>query len=132
MTYLLSFIIYAIPANLFGGAILVAGKNKVQWLAGEYFAIYALWFVYLLMVVLVFGGVETFEERGGMAYVFLLAQSGAAGILGGLALLGRVFIPAKTTRHKVMVLVGSIIIAGLLYISIRAALFAVINERLLQ
>lgn len=130
MTYLLSLIAYAIPANLFGIAILVAGKNKVQWLKGEYFAIYALWFVYIALVEFIFGGVTQFEEKGGIAYIFLIAQAAAAGILGGLTLLGRVFVPATTTSKKITVLLFSIILAATLYIVIRAALFAAIGARL--
>ena len=130
MTYLLSLIAYAISANLFGVAILVAGKNKVQWLKGEYFAIYALWLVYLFLVEFIFGGVTRFEEQGGIAYIFLIAQAAAAGILGGLTLLGRVFVSATTTRKKITVLFFSIIAAATLYILIRAALFAAVNARL--
>lgn len=131
MTYLLSFIIYAIPANLFGGAILVAGKKKVQWLKGEYFSIYFLWFVYIILVEMVFGGVAPLEEHGGIAYIFLLAQAAAAGVLGGLALLGRVFVPATTTKKKLTLLAVSLIIVTMLYIFIRTVLFTAINARLI-
>lgn len=115
--YLVSLLLYAIPANLIAGAIMFFARKRVNWLPGEYVLIYLTWLMFVALAVLVFGGLEEATAQLGISASFQAFLFALAGLLGGLTLLPRLFF----TRIKV---------ERLLVTSISAFLFAITYVKL--
>jgi len=126
--YLISFLLYAIPANLIAAAIVVAGKKKMQakWHPGEYPLIYLPWLAFIALTLVIFGGLDAVPELGAIKVFLLVFQSIGAGLMGGLVLLPRLI--ARHSKLKPLTITSiSAVCVALLYTKFRMMLFIMVE-----
>lgn len=126
--YLLSFLLYAVPANIIAGMILLFGRRRqVRWLAVEYPFIYLPWLAFLVLVTLVFGGIESTPNNPKFMQAIVVLQSFGSGIMGGAVLFPRLLIPAGCRRRILTVTFASACVVSFLYVQFRVILFIVLE-----
>jgi len=124
---LLSFLVYAIPANLIGGSIFLVARKRGQMEGLEYFAIYVPYLVFAVMFAshldhpAALGSNATFH-----AFAVILQPIGS-GVLGGLALMPRLFrFPDERRKRLLITLTCAGVMAGVYMLS-RFMLFAILG-----
>lgn len=126
--YLISFLLYAIPANLITAAVVVAGTKKfqVQWHPAEYLLIYLPWFSYIALTIVIFGGLDAVPELGAIKVFLLVFQSIGSGLMGGLVLMPRLI--ARNSKLKPLTITAiSATCIALLYTKFRMMLFIMVE-----
>jgi len=123
--YLVSFLLYAIPANLIAIPVMVFGRRKIQWNMFEYPLIYLPWFSFIALTVVIFGGLDKVPELSAIKIFLLVFQSLGSGVMGGMVLLPRLAI-RKQKLHPVMITASSAFLVALLYVKFRMMLFIVV------
>jgi len=126
--YLLSFILYAIPANLIAAAVAVAGskKFKVQWHPAEYPLIYLPWLSYIALTIVIFGGLDAVPELGAIKVFLVVFQSIGSGLMGGLVLMPRLIARESKLKPLTITAISAVCIA-LLYTKFRMMLFIMVE-----
>ena len=114
-SYLFSLLVYAIPANVLAAAIMVAGRKRAEWHVLEYGFIYLPWLLAMSLVIFLFGSLDAGLEQSGLATTMLKVFSVIGGLLGGLALLPRVFIKSSN-NHRLLFMTLSASLASILFV----------------
>lgn len=125
-SYLLSFTLYAVPANLIGGMFYVVGKQKAGLLKAEYPFIYLPWLALVVLSWGFFDVADQFHEISLRVFILVL-QSVGCGVLGGLVLWPRFIFPVDTTYEKLRLTCISALAAVGIYIVTRILLFSAIR-----
>ncbi|MDQ6957755.1 MAG: hypothetical protein Q9M24_01440 [Mariprofundaceae bacterium] len=123
--YLISFMLYAIPANLIAVPIMLFGRGKIQWNVFEYPFIYIPWFAFIALTVVIFGGLDHVPELSATKMFLLVFQSLGSGVMGGLIILPRLVIKNQKL-HPVGITSISAFVVALLYVKFRVILFIVV------
>lgn len=127
--YLLSFLLYAVPANIIAAIVVLIGRRRqVQWLASEYPFVYLPWLAFLALAVLVFGGLESLPGKPNFMQTIVVLQSFAAGIMGGTVLLPRLLFPTASRRRILTITGASACAHAVLYVQLRVFLFLVLEN----
>lgn len=126
--YLISFLFYAVPANLIAAAVVVAGTKKfqAQWHPVEYILIYLPWLAFIALTLVIFGGLDAVPELGVIKVFLLVFQSIGAGLMGGLVLLPRLIARNSTLKPLTITTISAVCIA-LLYTKFRMMLFIMVE-----
>jgi hypothetical protein len=124
--YLLSFILYAVPANLIAIPIMFRGRRRVQWHPFEYPFIYLPWVAFISLAMVIFGGFEQMPEMSGIKTFILILQSIGSGVMGGIILLPRLVIKEQKL-HPVTITALSGVCVAVLYTKFRMMLFIIIE-----
>jgi len=123
--YLISFILYAIPANIIAIPIMLFGRRKIQWNLLEYPFIYMPWFAFIALTMVIFGGLDKVPELSAIKMFLLVFQSLGSGVMGGLIVLPRLAI-RNQKLHPVTITAISAFVVALLYVKFRMMLFIVV------
>ncbi|MDX8376846.1 MAG: hypothetical protein R8L53_02355 [Mariprofundales bacterium] len=103
---LLSFLSFAVPANIAAFTILFWGKERITWRWTEYIFIYYPWLFFLAIAFFLFGSLGDAINESHMTTPVFVLQSFVGGMLAGIALLPRViFYNAKISSY--IILAGS-------------------------
>ncbi|MFQ5581654.1 MAG: hypothetical protein ACE5F3_03380 [Mariprofundaceae bacterium] len=121
-TYLLSLLIYAIPANLIAAAIIFFGRKRVTWLPSEYLFIYSAWLLAIALVIFLFGGLDAAIAELGVRTALLKALLVIGGCMGGITLLPRLFF-AKARVHAMVITTISAFLFSTAYIKLVTLIF---------
>ena len=126
--YLISFLFYAIPANLIAIAIVIAGKKKMQvkWHPMEYFFIYLPWLAFIALTYVIFGSLDDVPEVGAIKVFLLVFQSIGSGLMGGLVLAPRLAIKKSKLSPLTITAISATCVA-VLYAKFRMMLFIMIE-----
>jgi len=124
--YLISFMLYAIPANIIAIPVMLIGRHKIQWNIFEYPFIYMPWAAFIALTVVIFGGLEQVPELSAIKMFLLVFQSLGSGVMGGLILLPRLAI-RNQKLHPVAITATSAFVVALLYVKFRIMLFIVVE-----
>jgi len=126
--YLLSFLLYAIPANLVALAIAVAGTKRMQvhWHPAEYLFIYLPWFAFIALTLVVFGDLSKVPEVGAVKVFLLVFQSIGSGLMGGLILMPRLIIKKSELGPLTITSISAVCVA-VLYTKFRMMLFIMVE-----
>ncbi|MDQ6960557.1 MAG: hypothetical protein Q9M27_05950 [Mariprofundaceae bacterium] len=123
--YLVSFLLYAIPANAIAVPVLMFGRRKVRWHILEYPLIYLPWVAFIALTVTIFGGMDKLPELSAAKIFLLVFQSLGSGVMGGMILLPRLAI-RNQTMYPVAITATSAFVVALLYVKFRMVLFIVV------
>jgi len=82
--YLVSFMFYAIPANIIALPLIFFSRRKVHWHIFEYLFIYFPWFAFIALTLVIFGGLDQVPEFSAIKIFLLVFQSIGSGIMGGI------------------------------------------------
>ena len=126
--YLVSFLFYAVPANLVAAAIVIAGVKKMQakWHPAEYLFIYLPWLAFMALTYVIFGSLDSVPEVGAIKVFLLVFQSIGSGLMGGLVLMPRLVIKKSKLSSLSITAISAICIA-VLYTKFRMMLFIMIE-----
>jgi len=127
-SYLISFILYAIPANLIAAAVVVAGSRKMQlrWHPVEYLLIYLPWLGFIALAEVIFGGLDTAPELAAIRVFLLVFQSIGSGLMGGLVLLPRLVFRDSELQPLTITAISAFCVA-VLYAKFRMLLFIMVE-----
>jgi len=125
--YLLSFLFYAIPANLIAAAVVVAGIKKMQakWHPAEYLFIYLPWVAFIALTYVIFGGLDKVPELAAVKVFLIVFQSIGSGLMGGLVLMPRLAIKSKLSPLAITAISATCI--AVLYTKFRMMLFIMVE-----
>ncbi len=126
--YLVSFLFYAVPANLIAVAIVIAGvkKMRVNWHPVEYLFIYLPWLSFIALTYVIFGGLDSVPEVGAIKVFLLVFQSIGSGLMGGLVLMPRLVIKNSRLGSLTITAISATCIA-VLYTKFRMMLFIMVE-----
>jgi len=125
--YLISFILYAIPANIIAIPIMLFGRRRIKWDPLEYPFIYLPWFAFITLTVVIFGGLDHVPELSAAKMFLLVFQSLGSGVMGGLIVLPRLAIKNQKL-HPVAITAISAFVVALLYVKFRVLLFIIVES----
>ncbi len=100
---LISVTLFLFSANVVAGVIYMFGKEKVGLLWIEYPFIYAPLIIFQLLMPQFMSIPELAENANSLKYFLFMLQGFSCGVIGGMILLPRFFIPATTTMEKLKV-----------------------------
>ncbi len=126
--YLVSFLFYAVPANIIAGAIVFAGVKRMQakWHPSEYLFIYLPWLGYIGLTLVIFGDLNKVPELGAVKVFLTIFQSIGSGLMGGLVLAPRLVIK-KSKLSPLTITAISATCVTILYTKFRMMLFIMIE-----
>lgn len=126
--YLLSFILYAIPANIIAAAIVVVGMKKMQaaWHPAEYLFIYLPWLSFIALTYVIFGGLDNVPEVGAVKVFLLVFQSIGSGLMGGVILMPRLLAKESKLSPLTITAISGFCVA-ILYTKFRMMLFIMVE-----
>jgi len=124
---LLSFLIYAIPANLIGGTAFLSGRKRAQMEGLEYFAIYGPYVAFVTMSAGYLNHPESLANNATFHTFAVVLQPIGSGVLGGLTLMPRLFIqPAERLKRLKVTAICTLAMMAV-YMMSRLMLFAVLG-----
>ncbi len=124
--YLLSFLLYSIPANMLAFAIILLGRKKIQWHALEYFFIYLPWLGFVGLTLVIFGGLDQVPDMPAIRVFLIVFQSLGSGVMGGAILLPRIAMKNQK-MHPVAITSISAVLVTVLYVKFRMMLFILVE-----
>jgi len=125
--FLMSFLIYLVPANIIGGTTFLVGRKRAQMEAIEYFAIYAPFLAFALMSLGYLNNPEAMSSNTTLHAFAVIFQPIGSGVLGGLALMPRLFIQSESRKKRLMTTaICAAVMMGIYTIS-RLLLFTVLG-----
>jgi|GEM_PF-3343077 len=109
----ISISIYLISVNIVAGAIYMFAGKRAGLLAIEYPFVYLPWIALQIVTQGFLDIPELAANSLSLKYFLFMLQGFSCGVMGGMILLPRVFIPAETVREKLKItLIGALIISG--------------------
>jgi len=124
--YLISFMLYAISANIIAIPIMFFGRRRLKWDPLEYLFIYLPWIAFIALTVANFGGLDHVSELSATKTFLLVFQSLAVGVMGGLIVLPRLVIKNHKFHPVTFTAISAFIIA-LLYVKFGLLMFMIIG-----
>lgn len=125
-TYVQSFILFAVPANLIAGSIILIGRRRnMRWSIFEYLLIYLTWGVLLTAAHFLFNGLDQAIDELGISAGVAIFLSVAAGVFGGLSFLPRIFTEKYDVSGLLVTSISSFLLA-IAYIKVVAIMFLLI------
>jgi hypothetical protein len=123
--YLISFMLYAVPANIIAIPIMLFGRRRIKWDPFEYPFIYLPWIAFITLTAVIFGGLGHVPELSATKMFLLVFQSLGSGVMGGLIILPRLVIKKQKLRPVAITSISAFVVA-LLYVKFRMILFIVV------
>jgi len=125
--YLISFILYAIPANIIAIPIMLFGRRRIKWDPFEYPFIYLPWVAFIALTIVIFGGLDHVPSLSAAKAFLLVFQSLGSGVMGGLTVLPRLAIKSQKL-HPIAITAISAFVVALLYVKFRVLLFIIVES----
>ena len=125
--YLVSFLIYMVPANLIAIAVIFLGRRKgIHFHSIEYLFIYLPWLGFITLTLVIFGSLDGVPSMPVIKVFLLMLQSLGSGVMGGAILMPRL-VMRDSTMHPIAITAISGTLVTVLYVKFRMMLFIMIE-----